>query len=1039
MSSYVELHARSAFSFLRGASIPELYAAYCGELAEKESLGHAMALTDVDGVYGSVRFHSEAKKRGIRAHVGAEVTGPGGRYTLLCESREGYQNLCRLITRTKLRPGTKHPKAGHEPRATRDDLEEFSRGLICLTGGDEGPLANGLKEGRAIIARLLSIYGRDNVYVELQRHLDDEEEKRNQTVVEIARSYKLPLVATNGVCYATAAERRILDVFTCLEHKTTLADAGRILQRNSERFLKSAAAMSELFCELPEAIANTSLVSSRLQFTLEDLGYEFPRYPVPAGETIESLLWKLTDEGARKRYTPYHQKARLQIERELKLINHLKLGGYFLIVWDIVRFCRERGILCQGRGSAANSAVCYALNITAVDPVGMGLLFERFLSENRGEWPDIDIDLPSGDEREAAIQYVYDRYGKDGAAMTANVITYRGKLAVREAGKVLGFDQETIGKIAALAPMWGWKDPNHTAAVQFKEAGFDLDNQRIRSFLDLTMSLQDLPRHLGQHSGGMVVCQGALDRVVPLEPASMPNRVVVQWDKEDCADMGIVKIDLLGLGMMAVLKDCLALIRDHWREEIDLGKLPENDARVYQTLQKGDTVGMFQVESRAQMATLPRLKPKNFYDLVVEVALIRPGPIVGEMVHPYLARRAGKEKIVPLHPLLEPVLARTLGVPLFQEQLLRMAMTIADFTGAEAEELRRAMGFKRAELKMRGIEERLRAGMAKKGIDEVTQDKIVLSITSFARYGFPESHAASFALIAYASAYLKCHYLAAFTCALINNQPMGFYSPAVLIKDAQRHGLRVLPAHVNASEWNCTIEERSLRLGLRCVRRLRAVTGQAIGVAKPFSDIDELARRIPGLRKNELEMLASVGALNGMDTNHRRDALWKVGRAGRPTGPLLESVPETEPESPLTQMTTNERLSADYYGTGLTVGRHPMHFHRDRMNEMGVTPAAALVNRRNGMFVRVAGCVIVRQRPGTAKGIVFLSVEDETGIFNVIVMPDIFEANRLTIVRSPYLLVEGPLQKYEGVIHVQARKIEAISLSAGAASSHDFK
>jgi error-prone DNA polymerase len=528
MSSYVELHARSAFSFLRGASIPELYAAYCGELAEEESLGHAMALTDVDGVYGSVRFHSEAKKRGIRAHVGAEVTGPGGRYTLLCESREGYQNLCRLITRIKLRPGTKHSKGGHEPRATRDDLEEFSKGLICLTGGHEGPLANGLKEGRDIIARLLSIYGRNNVYVELQRHLDDEEEKRNQTVVEIARSYKLPLVATNGVCYATAAERRILDVFTCLEHKTTLADAGRILQRNSERFLKSAAAMNELFCELPEAIANTSLVSSRLQFTLEDLGYEFPRYPVPPGETIESLLWKLTDQGARKRYTPYHEKARLQIERELKLINQLRLGGYFLIVWDIVRFCRERGILCQGRGSAANSAVCYALNITAVDPVGMGLLFERFLSENRDEWPDIDVDLPSGDEREAAIQYVYDRYGKDGAAMTANVITYRGKLAVREAGKVLGFDQEMIGKIAALAPMWGWKDPNHTAASQFREAGFDINNPRIRSFLDLTMSLQDLPRHLGQHSGGMVVCQGALDRVVPLEPASMPNRVVVQ-------------------------------------------------------------------------------------------------------------------------------------------------------------------------------------------------------------------------------------------------------------------------------------------------------------------------------------------------------------------------------------------------------------------------------------------------------------------------------------------------------------------------------
>jgi error-prone DNA polymerase len=1039
MLPYVELHARSAFSFLRGASIPELYAAHCAELADKEALGHAMALTDVDGVYGSVRFHSEAKKRGIRAHVGAEVTGPGGRYALLCESREGYQNLCRLITRIKLRVGTKHPKPGREARATRNDLEEFSKGLICLTGGDEGALANGLKEGAVVIQGLLSIYGRDHVYVELQRHLDDEEEKRNQAVIALAYSHKLPLVATNGVCYATAAERRILDVFTCLEHKTTLADAGRILQKNSERCLKDSVAMNELFSELPEAIANTGVVSSRLQFTLEDLGYEFPRYPLPPGETIESLLWKLTDEGARRRYTPYHDKARLQIERELKLINHLKLGGYFLIVWDIVRFCRERGILCQGRGSAANSAVCYALNITAVDPVGMGLLFERFLSENREEWPDIDIDLPSGDEREAAIQYVYDRYGKHGAAMTANVITYRGRLAVREAGKVLGFDEEMIGKVAALAPMWGWKDPKHTAAVQFKEAGLDIENPRIRSFLDITMSLQDLPRHLGQHSGGMVVCQGALDSVVPLEPASMSNRVVVQWDKEDCADMGIVKIDLLGLGMMAVLKDCLGLIKQHWREEIDLGKLPENDALVYQTLQKGDTIGMFQVESRAQMATLPRLKPENFYDLVVEVAIIRPGPIVGEMVHPYLARRAKKEPVIPLHPLLEPVLARTLGVPLFQEQLLRMAMVIADFTGAEAEELRRAMGFKRAELKMRGIEERLRAGMAKKGIEKETQDKIVLAITSFARYGFPESHAASFALIAYASAFLKCHYLPAFTCALINNQPMGFYSPAVLVKDAQRHGLRVLPAHVNASEWNCTIEKRSLRLGLRCVRGLRAVTGEAIALARPFSGIDEIPQRIPAIRKTELEMLASVGALNGIDAKHRRDALWKAGRAGRPIGSLLEDVSETQPESPLVQMTTDERLSADYYGTGLTVGRHPMHFQRERMNALGVTPANELANRRNGFVVRAAGCVIVRQRPGTAKGVVFLSVEDETGIFNVIVMPDVFEAFRFIIVRSPYLLVEGPLQKHEGVIHVQARQIEAVDLTAGAASSHDFK
>jgi error-prone DNA polymerase len=633
--------------------------------------------------------------------------------------------------------------------------------------------------------------------------------------------------------------------------------------------------------------------------------------------------------------------------------------------------------------------------------VSMGLLFERFLSESRDEWPDIDIDLPSGDEREMVIQYVYERYGKHGAAMTANVITYRGRLAAREAGKVLGFDLKTLDTVSALAPMWGWKDPDHTTEVQFREAGLDLSDCRIRAFLDLTLALQDLPRHLGQHSGGMVVCEGRLDYVVPLEPASMPGRVVVQWDKEDCADMGIVKIDLLGLGMMAALKDCLGLIREHWKEEIDLGKLPENDPLVYQTLQKGDTIGMFQVESRAQMATLPRLKPTHFYDLVVEVAIIRPGPIVGDMVHPYLARRAGREPVVPLHPLLEPVLARTLGVPLFQEQLLRMAMVIADFTGAEAEELRRAMGFKRSEQRMKSIEERLRAGMARKGIETGTQDRIVQSITSFARYGFPESHAASFALIAYASAWLKCHYLAAFTCALINNQPMGFYSPAVLTKDAQRHGLRVLPAHVNASEWNCTIEDGSLRLGMRCVRGLRAATAQAIIQARPFADIDELVRCVPAIRKDELEMLASVGALNKVSAVHRRDALWKAGRAARAAGPLLEIVPETMPASPLIRMTIDERLSADYLGTGLTVGRHPMYFQRERMDALGVTAASGLAKTANGKIVRVAGCVIVRQRPETAKGVSFLSVEDETGIFNVVVMPEMFEQHRLVIVRSP--------------------------------------
>src|SRR5580658_958127 len=877
---YIELHARSAFSFLRGACIPEEYATIAASHNSP-----AMALTDVDGVYGSARFHMRAKKAGIQAHIGAEVTAKdGGRYTLLVQSRTGYQNLSRLITRIKLRAGTKNPKPGHEPPATQEDFTEFAEGLLCLTGGDEGPLALALNDQTApeTLARLTRIFGPGNVYVELQRHLDREEESRNQTAIDLARSLHLPLVATNGVCHATQTQREVLDVFTCLHHKTTLAEAGRLLARNSERHLKSPAEMAQLFADIPEVIANTEAISSRLSFTLSDLGYQFPEYPLPPGETISSFLWKLTDEGARRRYQPYHDRARQQIERELALIERLNLGGYFLIVWDLVRFARENGILRQGRGSAANSAVCYSLGITAVDAGGMDLLFERFLSDQRGEWPDIDIDFPSGDQRERVIQYVYERYGQHGAAMTANVITYRGKLAAREAGKVLGFDVTTLDKVSSVAPMWGFHDPEHTKQKQFLEAGLDFNNLKVRKFLDIVVALQDMPRHLGQHSGGMVICQGRLDGVVPLEPASMPGRVVVQWDKEDCADLGLIKVDLLGLGMMAVLEDCLKLVRHHWREEIDLGRLPADDPDVYKALRKGDTVGMFQVESRAQMATLPRMKPEKFYDLVVEVALIRPGPIVGNMVHPYLNRRSGREPVDALHPILEPVLKRTLGVPLFQEQLLKMAMLAANFTGGEAEELRRAMGFKRSKQRMLDIEGRLREGMAQNGITGDVQDRIVQSITSFALYGFPESHAASFALLAYASAYFKTHYLAAFTCAILNNQPMGFYSPAVLVKDAQRHGLRVLPVDVNISEYDCTIEctagdlvTGALRLGLRYIRGLNAETAQLIAAGKPYQDVDDLARRVPQLHKDELEKLAAAGALANLATAHRRDALWK--------------------------------------------------------------------------------------------------------------------------------------------------------------------
>jgi error-prone DNA polymerase len=1033
---YIELHAGSAFSFLDGSGLPEEYISAAAKYGMP-----AMALLDRDGIYGAPRFHLAAKKAGIQAHIGAEVTSTTGiRYPLLAETREGYQNLCRLLTRMQLRA----PKG--KGTITEDELAPHVRGLICLTGGECGPLTRAIrdKDGSEALARLTGIFGHRNVYVELQRHYDREEEAINRQAVALAETFHLPLLATNGVHYAVPGQREVLDVFTCIRNHRTLETAGQLLSKNSERHLKTPLQMTRLFHDFPQAIANTCELSSRLQFTLKDLGYEFPRYPVDDNETMASFLRKRTDEGARNRFLPYDEKSRQQIERELVLIEKLHLEGYFLIVWDIVQFCLKNKILIQGRGSAANSAVCYALGITAVDPVKMGLLFERFLSEERGEWPDIDLDLPSGDQRERAIQYVYERYGALGAAMTANVITYRGRSAAREVGKVLDFDTPTLERLSSLVGHFEYKDASDTLEAQFRNAGFDLRQPRIRKFLDLCLRLQDLPRHLGQHSGGMVICQGQLDSVVPLEPATMPGRNVVQWDKDDCADMGIVKVDLLGLGMMAVLEDSLQLIQDHYGEKVDLAHLPQNDHASYEAMKKADTVGMFQIESRAQMSCLPRMRPDKFYDIVVQVAIIRPGPIVGNMVHPYLKRRQGRESIKYPHSSLKPVLERTLGVPLFQEQLLRMAMLTAGFSGGEAEELRRAFGFKRSERRMKEVEVKLREGMNQNGITGDVQDQIIRSITSFALYGFPESHAASFALIAYSSAYLKCHYLAAFTAAMLNNQPMGFYSPATLVKDAQRHGLKVKPIDVSQSEWLCTLENGAMRIGMRYVRGMRESVAHAIVEARcraPFTSVDDLARRVPELQKRELILLAEVGTLNFLNPEnhiHRRDALWQVERASRRTGPLLEPIDDADGSSPLAQMTSEERLVADFHGTGMTVGPHPMAYYRDDMNEMGVVCAQDLAIIPNGAHVRVAGAVICRQRPGTAKGFVFLSLEDETGISNVIITPDIFEQNRITVLSGSFLLVEGRLQNVDNVVSVKTARIEALPVSKAAVASHDF-
>ena len=1067
---YIELHACSAFSFLEGASLPE---DIIGEAVRLEM--PAIALLDRDGVYSAPRFHTAAKKAGIRAHVGAEVsvTGLGTqagvpswipnkiparpvRLALLAENRTGYQNLCRLITRYKMR----EPEKG-TGTATLEELAEHAEGLVCLTGGEEGVLAASLaREGepgaRQTIEKLAAIFGKRNIYVELQRHFDPAEETRNQAAVRIAETLNLPLLATNGVRYVQPQDREILDVFTCLRNHCQLETAGRLLERNDERHLRSAAKMARLFCDLPQTIANSGELSARLQYTLADLGYEFPRYPVGPGETMDSFLKKRAEEGVRERYAAKGnedllERAQRQVRRELALIEKLKLAGYFLIVWDIVRFCRERGILVQGRGSAANSAVCYSLGITAVDPVSMELLFERFLSEDRGEWPDIDLDLPSGDQREKAIQYVYQRYGQLGAAMTANVITYRGRSAAREVGKVLGFDQDTLDQLASLVNTWGWRGSADSIQEHFRLAGFDLSHHRVQKFRELCERIQDLPRHLGQHSGGMVVCQGQLDSVVPLEPATMPGRVVVQWDKEDCADMGIVKVDLLGLGMMAVLEECMVLIPQHYNERMDLAQLPADDKLTYETIRRADTVGMFQIESRAQMSSLPRNAPVKFYDLVVQVAIIRPGPIVGKMMHPYMRRRQGREAVAYAHPLLEPILKRTLGVPLFQEQLLRMAMVAANFTGGEAEDLRRAMGFKRSEIRMKEIEVRLRRGMEQNGISQDKQAEIITQITSFAQYGFPESHAASFALLAYASAYLKCHYLAAFAAALLNNQPMGFYSAATIVKDAQRHGLRVKPADVLRSEWLCTIEQTMdkqgnealcLRIGLRYVHSLRQTAAEALlreRQLRPFTSIDDLAKRVPELQKSELVTLGEIGALNRLGKEiHRRTALWQVERAARPGGPLLNTIEEALEPSPLLRMTDEERLVADFHGSGMTAGPHAMAYCRAALASLQVKRACDLASVPDGEYTSVAGCVIVRQRPGTAKGFVFLSLEDETGIANVILNPDLYEKHRLVINRERFLRVEGVLQNQDNTISIKATRVLPITVSAADTQSHDY-
>ncbi len=1049
-AEYVELHCRSAFSLLGGASTPETLARVAAEVG----LG-ALAITDRDDLGGVVRFAAACDAEGVRPIIGAELTlDSGGTVVLLCESRAGYENLSQLVTTGRMT----RPRG--EPCVTLDALAARSEGLVCLSGGRDGALDAAERRGgatamRALAGALAEIHG-GRFYLEVSDHALPEDVRRIRDRLDLAHDLALPWLVAGDVRHAHARDKPILDVLTCIAHRITLDEAGDRLFPNDARRLASPAEMARRFRSAQAGLLRTLEVAERCVFRLSDLSPRLPVYPLPDDAPDEdAFLEARVREGMRRRYSRITDAHERQVKHELAVIRRLGLAGYFLIVWDIVRFARSIGVLVQGRGSAANSAVCYCLEITAVDPIGYGLLFERFLSEGRGEAPDIDVDIAHRD-REEVLQYVYERYGRDHAAMVAESITWRGRSAVRDAARVLGLPAEvgdTLARqVGATVPTDGPAGSSGDAADVLlagglARAGLDPGDGRMRALVRVLRGLEGLPRHRGIHVGGFVLTGGPLANVVPIEPASMQGRTVIQWDKDDLEPMGLVKIDLLGLGILTLLADALELVEEHRGEPLDLARLPPDDAATYRMIQKADTVGVFQIESRAQMATLPRMAPERFYDLVVQVALIRPGPIQGEMVHPYLRRRRGEEPVRFLHESLEPVLARTLGVPLFQEQGMKVAIVAAGFSPERADELRRAMGAKRKEARMARLSLELLEGMQARGIAPPVAERIVKQLGAFANYGFPESHAASFALLVYASAYLKRHYTPEFYAALLNAQPMGFYPIGTLVGDARRHGVEIRRPDVTRSRWNSTLEESvggphrlALRLGLRLVRGLGPGAQKALEplLGTKIASIEALAERTR-LDPRSLTRLARAGALDALSGDRRR-ALWEVLRVARPTAGPLAPRPAAEETPPALEAPSPEGATrADYAATGTSAAHHPMEFLRQWLAERQIPSLGELEGRSPGP-VRIAGLVNSRQRPATAKGFVFLSLEDETGMCNVIVSPQLFAREHEIITRQPVILVHGELERRHDVINVKARHVEALSppISATDTKSHDF-
>ncbi|MFZ5476142.1 MAG: error-prone DNA polymerase [Myxococcota bacterium] len=1034
--AYAELIARSNHSFCEGASQPE-------EMVERaKELGlAALALTDRDGVYGSVRFHKAAKKAGLHAVHGALVTlrDPDCSAAVLVQDARGWASLCRLLSAAR---GVAQAPEGAwsegdpwNPLVEKgfaalpfERLLEENEGLLVLARG-EWPLAT--------LHRLREAVG-DRMYQAVSRTLAPGEEARIERLV--ARD--VPCVATADALMHDPARKPLQDVLTCIRRRLTLAQAGRRLGPNAERALESPAKMARRFSAWPELVSRTVEVAGRCTFSMDELKYGYPREVVPEGYSAAGWLRELCRRGVRTRYGPRPPDAVVrQIEYELAVIERLDFPAYFLTVHDLVRFARERGILCQGRGSAANSAVCYVLGVTAVDPAHQQLLFERFISEERGEPPDIDVDFEH-ERREEVIQYVYEKYGRQRAAMVNEVICWRGRMATRDVGKAVGLSNDQVDRLAKAMDYWG----ELLDVARIREAGLDPSDPALELTRQLSKQIQGFPRHVSIHVGGFVISDAPLVDRAPVEPATMGGRTVIQWDKNDIDDLGFVKVDLLSLGMLTAIRKCFTFMRTFHGVHHDLATVPREDPAVYDMLCEADSTGVFQVESRAQQGMLPRLRPRKFYDLVIETAIVRPGPIQGGMVHPYLRRRSGEEEVAYVDERLRPILERTLGVPIFQEQVMAMAVAVGNFTAGEADALRRAMGAWRRQGSLGKIGEKLMAGMRENGIPDAYAEQIFKQIQGFAEYGFPESHAASFAHLVYVSSWQRCHFPAAFCAALINSQPMGFYAPRSLVADVERHGVRVRPIDVCASDWDCTLEAgpdgAEIRLGLRLVRGFGEADGKAIEAARrdgPFRDLPDLATRT-GLSRKALLGLARASALDGLiggDGFRAREAVWAV--EGLWTG-LFARLPREEEAVAIPAATEAEAVQQDFFATGLSVRRHPVGLVRDKLDREGVLPLSRLIETPTDTPVCVAGLVSHRQRPGTASGVVFMTLEDETGTVNVVVWPKLYERQRRVIRNEPLVCVAGVLQREGEAISVVARTFRPLRAAPPvAASSRDFR